>query len=108
MPFAKAYSGLTDQEIAELDKWVRRNTEERFGPVRTVKGERVFEIGFEGIAESTRHKSGFAVRFPRILRERVDKKASDADGVAELEALMLSLRRASPEPARQLTLELRP
>ena len=68
MSFAKAYSGLNDAEILELDRWIRRNTLQRFGPARSLKTELVFEIGFEGIHPSKRHKSGIAVRFPRILR----------------------------------------
>lgn len=79
IPFAKAYSGLDNQEIDELDKWIRRHTVEKFGPVRSVDPIHVFEIGFEGIAESNRHKSGIAVRFPRILRWRKDKPAAEAD-----------------------------
>ena len=70
VPFAKAYSGLTDAEIRKVDAFIRRNTREKFGPVRTVKPELVFELAFEGIQASTRHKSGVAVRFPRILRWR--------------------------------------
>ena len=77
--FAKAYSGLNDAEILELDRWIRRNTLQRFGPARAVKAELVFEIGFEGIHPSKRHKSGVAVRFPRILRWRHDKPAEEAD-----------------------------
>lgn len=95
VPIAKAYSGLTDAEIRELDQWIRKNTVERFGPVRALKNERVFEIGFEGIAESSRHKSGFAVRFPRILRERLDKKPEAADHVEDMEKLLHSLREHS-------------
>jgi DNA ligase-1 len=79
VPVAKAYSGLTDQEIDELDRWVRRHTVERFGPVSAVEPVHVFELGFERIAPSTRHKSGVAVRFPRMLRWRRDKRASEAD-----------------------------
>ena len=79
--FAKAYSGLNNQEIEELDKWIRRHTRERFGPVRSVDPIHVFEIGFEGIAESNRHKSGISVRFPRILRWRKDKSAAEADTI---------------------------
>lgn len=79
VPFAKAYSGLTDEEIAEVDRWIRRNTLERFGPVRSVKQELVFELAFEDIRRSTRHKSGIAVRFPRITRWRKDKPAAEAD-----------------------------
>lgn len=83
VPFAKAYSGLDNKEIEELDRWIRRNTLEKFGPVRSLRTEHVFEIAFEGIAESTRHKSGIAVRFPRILRWRRDKKAEDADRLSD-------------------------
>jgi DNA ligase 1 len=82
VPFAKAYSGLTDEEIRKVDTFVRRNTLEKFGPVRTVKPELVFELHFEGIQRSTRHKSGIAVRFPRMARWRTDKKAEDADTLA--------------------------
>ncbi|HXG69340.1 MAG TPA: ATP-dependent DNA ligase, partial [Gemmatimonadaceae bacterium] len=88
VPFAKAYSGLTDVEIRELDAWIRRNTIEKFGPVRMVKPEQVFELGFEGIQASTRHKSGIAVRFPRMLRWRKDKKAEEADTMTSLRALL--------------------
>jgi DNA ligase-1 len=88
VPFAKAYSGLTDEEIRKLDAWIRRNTVEKFGPVRSVKAEQVFELAFEGIQSSPRHKSGVAVRFPRILRWRPDKKPEDADTIATLRALM--------------------
>ncbi|MEO7085517.1 MAG: ATP-dependent DNA ligase [Gemmatimonadaceae bacterium] len=88
VPFAKAYSGLTDVEIRELDAWIRRNTLEKFGPVRSVKPGQVFELGFEGIQESSRHKSGVAVRFPRILRWRTDKPAAEADTIQTLRALM--------------------
>ena len=79
VPFAKAYSGLTDEEIREVDAFIRRNTLERFGPVRTVKPELVFELGFEGIQRSKRHKSGIAVRFPRMLRIRKDKAIQEAN-----------------------------
>jgi DNA ligase-1 len=88
VPFAKAYSGLTDAEIREMDAWIRRNTVEKFGPVRSVKPEMVFELGFEGIQASSRHKSGIAVRFPRILRWRKDKPASEADTLDALRALL--------------------
>ncbi len=88
VPFAKAYSGLTDDEIRQVDAFVRRNTTERFGPVRTVKPELVFELAFEAIQESTRHKSGIAVRFPRIARWRVDKKPEDADTLESVRALL--------------------
>ncbi len=70
VPFTKAYSGLTDKEFAQVDNFVKRNSLEKFGPVRTVKPELVFEIAFEGIAASNRHKSGVALRFPRISRWR--------------------------------------
>ena len=88
VPFAKAYSGLTDEEIRKLDGWIRRNTIEKFGPVRSVKHQQVFELGFEGIQRSSRHKSGVAVRFPRMLRWRTDKQASEADTLATLKALI--------------------
>ena len=86
--FAKAYSGLNDAEILELDRWIRRNTLQRFGPARSVKAELVFEIGFEGIHPSKRHKSGIAVRFPRILRWRHDKPAEEADRLDTAKGLM--------------------
>jgi DNA ligase-1 len=86
VPVAKAYSGLDDAEILKLDRWIRANTIERFGPVRSVPGEHVFELGFEGVNLSTRHKSGVAVRFPRILRWREDKRAADADRLETLKA----------------------
>ena len=88
VPFAKAYSGLTDEEIRQVDAFVRRHTVEKFGPVRTVKPELVFELAFEGIQRSTRHKSGVAVRFPRILRWRLDKPAAEADTLDTLRALL--------------------
>lgn len=88
VPFAKAYSGLTDEEIREVDAWVRRNTVEKFGPVRTVKPELVFELVFEGIRVSSRHKSGIAVRFPRISRWRKDKSIQDADSLDTVKALL--------------------
>ncbi len=88
VPFAKAYSGLTDKEIKEVDSFVKRNTLEKFGTVRTVKPELVFEIGFEGIASSNRHKSGVALRFPRILRWRQDKKIEEADNLESLKKLL--------------------
>jgi len=86
--FAKAYSGLNDAEILELDRWIRRNTLQRFGPARSLKTELVFEIGFEGIHPSKRHKSGIAVRFPRILRWRRDKPADEADSLQTAMALI--------------------
>jgi len=84
VPFAKAYSGLTDAEFSEVTKYVRKNTIEKFGPVSSVTPGLVFEIAFEGIAESKRHKSGVALRFPRILRWRKDKKLSDINTLQEL------------------------
>ena len=87
VPVAKAYSGLDDKEILALDRWIRANTVERFGPVRSVRGEQVFELGFEAVNRSSRHKSGIAVRFPRILRWRQDKPAREADTLAQLQAL---------------------
>jgi DNA ligase-1 len=86
--FAKAYSGLDNAEINELDQWIRRHTTERFGPVRSVEPIQVFEIGFEGIAASGRHKSGISVRFPRILRWRKDKPAAEADTLESAQALL--------------------
>jgi DNA ligase 1 len=88
VPFAKAYSGLTDAEIRKVDAFVRANTLEKFGPVRTVKPELVFELGFEGIQASTRHKSGVAVRFPRMLRWRTDKTPAEADTLDRVKALL--------------------
>ena len=88
VPFAKAYSGLTDSEIREVDSFIRRNTLEKFGPVCTVKPELVFEIAFEGIQKSTRHKSGIAVRFPRMARWRTDKTAGQADSIESVRALL--------------------
>jgi DNA ligase-1 len=88
VPFAKAYSGLTDEEIAQVDAWVRRNTLEKFGPVRRVKPELVFELAFEGIQKSPRHRSGIAVRFPRMARWRTDKKAAEADSIETIRALL--------------------
>ena len=88
VPFAKAYSGLTDAEIAEVDKYVKQNTLEKFGPVRTVKPGLVFEIAFEGIQESPRHKSGIALRFPRIQRWRKDKPIAEANSLEDLKSLL--------------------
>ncbi|NJO70951.1 MAG: ATP-dependent DNA ligase [Oscillatoriales cyanobacterium RM1_1_9] len=91
VPFAKAYSGLDNQEIEQLDRWIRQHTLERFGPVRSVQPIQVFEIAFEGIARSDRHKSGIAVRFPRILRWRKDKPVQEADTLeSALELLALT------------------
>ena len=88
VPFAKAYSGLTDAEIRRVDAFVRANTLEKFGPVRTVRPELVFELGFEGLRASTRHKSGIAVRFPRMLRWRTDKRPEEADTLEQVKALL--------------------
>jgi DNA ligase-1 len=88
VPIAKAYSGLSDEEIDEVDRWVRRHTTERFGPVSAVEPVHVFELGFERIARSTRHKSGVAVRFPRILRWRRDKTPLEADTLETLERMI--------------------
>jgi ATP-dependent DNA ligase len=88
VPFAKAYSGLTDAEIREMDAIVRRTTVETFGPVRRLKPTQVFELGFEGIAPSKRHRSGVAVRFPRMLRWRRDKPVAEADTLDALKALL--------------------
>jgi len=90
VPFTKAYSGLTDEEIREVDRWVKQNTVERFGPVRSVKPELVFEIAFEGIARSSRHKSGIALRFPRMARWRRDKVAREANTISDLNALLVA------------------
>ncbi len=87
-PFAKAYSGLTDEEMKQVDAIIRKTTVESFGPVRSVKPSLVFELGFEGIALSKRHKSGIAVRFPRMLRWRKDKPIAEADTLASLHALL--------------------
>jgi DNA ligase-1 len=88
VPFAKAYSGLTDAEIRIVDAAIRRTTIEKFGPVRSVLPTMVFEIGFEGIARSPRHKSGIAVRFPRILRIRDEKPVEEADTLASLRGML--------------------
>ncbi len=88
VPFAKAYSGLTDAEMSKVDAFVKRNTKEKFGPVRTVKPQLVFEIAFEGIQESKRHKSGIALRFPRISRWRQDKPMEEANKLSDLQELL--------------------
>ena len=94
--FAKAYSGLTDKEFRSLDAWIKKNTLERFGPVRSVTPHHVFEIAFEGIAESSRHKSGVATRFPRMLRWRTDKKIEEANTLEDLKKLI-------PKPKKDKT-----
>ncbi len=86
--FARAYSGLDDGEIEELDRWIRRHTVERYGPVRAVEPQQVFELAFEGLQPSRRHRSGIAVRFPRISRWRRDKPAAEADDLATAQRLM--------------------
>jgi DNA ligase-1 len=86
--FAKAYSGLTDAEILELDAFVKQHTIERFGPVRSVTPTQVFELAFEGIQRSPRHKSGVALRFPRIARWRKDKAAPEANTLGDLQQLL--------------------
>ena len=101
VPFAKAYSGLTDAEIAVVDSAIRKTTVEKFGPVRSVRPTMVFEIGFEGIALSSRHKAGIAVRFPRILRKRDDKTIEDADTLDTLKGLLAGGRRMSKSQATQ-------
>jgi DNA ligase-1 len=88
VPVAKAYSGLSNSEISELDRWIRAHTIEKFGPVRAVEPTQVFELAYEGIAASTRHKSGIALRFPRILRWRNDKPPREADTLANLQAVL--------------------
>lgn len=88
VPFTKAYSGLTDKEFNEITRWVKSNTIERFGPVRSVKPTHVFEIAFEGIRASTRHKSGIALRFPRMLRWRKDKPIAEANTLEDLKGLL--------------------
>lgn len=88
VPVAKAYSGLTDAELTEMDRWIRTHTREKFGPVRSVEPLQVFEIAFEGIAASTRHKAGVALRFPRIARWRRDKTAAQADRLEDLQRLI--------------------
>lgn len=88
VPFTKAYSGLTDAEIRKVDAFVKKNTLDRFGPVRSVKAELVFEIAFEGIAKSSRHKSGIALRFPRMARWRHDKPVKEANTLEDLHQLL--------------------
>lgn len=88
VPVAKAYSGLSNAEIEEMDAWIRRHTRERHGPVRAVEPVQVFELGFEAIAASSRHRSGIAVRFPRMLRWRRDKSAAEADTLESLRRLL--------------------
>ena len=89
VPVAKAYSGLSNPEVEQLDRWIRAHTLEKFGPVRAVEPSQVFQLAYEGIAASGRHKSGIALRFPRILRWRTDKPASEADTLANLQAMLI-------------------
>lgn len=100
VPVAKAYSGLDDAEIAQLDRWIRAHTTERFGPVRVVEPVHVFELGFEAMQRSTRHKAGIAVRFPRILRWRTDKLPHQADTLTTLQALLVSAQGEHPAGPR--------
>ena len=103
--FAKAYSGLTDEEFARVDTVIRRPRWRSFGPVRSVRPTLVFELGFEGINRSTRHKSGIAVRFPRMLRIRDDKPLHEADTLASLEALLALQQGAASRPSEPSTEE---
>ena len=93
VPVAKAYSGLSNEEIAELDRWIRAHTVERFGPARAVEPVLVFQLHFEGVRESTRHRSGLAVRFPRIARWRRDKGAADADTLERVREMLRAQER---------------
>jgi len=88
VPVGKAYSGFTNEELVELDRWVRAHATDRFGPVRGVERGLVFEVAFDAIQSSKRHKSGLAMRFPRIHRIRWDKTPNDADRVETLETLV--------------------
>ena len=101
--FAKAYSGLTDAEFRQVDAIIRKTTLEKFGPVRSVRPSLVFELGFEGINRSSRHKSGIAVRFPRMLRIRHDKPLHEANALADLEQLLGAQGTASPPAASSPT-----
>ena len=100
-PVGKAYFGFTDEELGKLDKFVRDNTVERFGPVRSVRAAQdfglVLEIAFEGLQRSTRHKSGVAMRFPRINRIRWDKPAREADTLPDLEKILARDEAGAPE-----------
>ena len=96
VPFAKAYSGLTDKEFAQVDNFVKRNSLEKFGPVRTVKPELVFELAFEGIAASNRHKSGVALRFPRMSKWRTDKKPDEINTLDDLKSMLAIYGNAAP------------
>ena len=99
VPVGKAYFGFTDAELLEIDRFVRRNTTEKFGPVRVVTHEAdkglVFEVAFEGLQRSSRHKSGLAMRFPRISRLRFDKPPREADRLETLEAILQKIETAA-------------
>ncbi len=103
VPIAKAYSGLTDTEIKEVDSFIRQNTVERFGPVRVVRPEQVFELAFEGVQISSRHKAGLAVRFPRMARWRRDKKPEDADTLEVVRAMLPKNEKAEGPAASTTT-----
>lgn len=90
LPIGKAYFGFTDEELIQLDRWIRHNTIQKFGPVREVKKALVFEVAFDAVNESNRHKSGVALRFPRINRIRWDKPVKEADELATLIKLIKS------------------
>jgi DNA ligase-1 len=94
VPFAKTRSGLTDDEILEVDRFVRENTREQFGPVRSVVPELVFELAFEGVQRSSRHKSGIIVRAPRVVRWRKDKRPEEADSLSTIGAMLDALENA--------------
>src|SRR5262249_13992918 len=104
VPVGKAYFGFTDQELAEIDRFVRRNTVDRFGPVREVVHERhqglVLEVAFEGLQRSTRHKSGLAMRFPRISRLRWDKPPGEADRIDVLWRILEKIERGATYAAK--------
>jgi DNA ligase-1 len=89
VPVGKAYFGFTDQELGQLDRWVRNHTVERYGPVRAVSPELVLEIAFDSVHRSARHKSGVAMRFPRVHRIRWDKPAGEADRLETLEKMIV-------------------
>jgi DNA ligase-1 len=105
VPVGKAYFGFTDQELIEIDRFVRRNTVERFGPVREVKHDAdaglVLEVAFEGLQRSTRHKSGLAMRFPRINRLRWDKPPREADRLETLEQMLARMEAGRGAPLQK-------
>ena len=105
VPFTKAYSGLTDAEFRAITAWVRKNTLQRFGPVRQVPPEHVFEIAFEGINASTRHKSGVALRFPRMARWRKDKPVSEINSLADLQDMLATYEQGAINPLSSATAE---